>query len=508
MSKFSGPGVVARPKGPTGTTHRIRTFEGGAGFALDAKTELFTAAVTGFGAEDTFYERAVDRDSRVVALIEQVTTQDPDWMAAFTVWLRETANMRTMSVICSVEYARIVSPDANTSGRALIRDTLDRADEPAEALAYWLARYGRPVKGSVKRGVADAAVRLYDQFSAVKYDSAKHRLRMGDVIEICHPSPVNELQSDLFQYLLSKRHRGGEARIPESLLDTRQYLNWVKSPTLRDLPNLVTWENLSAHFPMDAACWEAAIPKMGYMALLRNLRNFEQAGVSHRTLDRIATRLADVEQVERSRQLPFRFYSAYRNVHSDRFRWPLSQALEHSLVNVPQLPGHTLVLIDTSGSMRSGYSYRGTLAPVTQAALFGCAVATRSEQHSTAIFADYADWISVQGGVLRTVDQIESMIGRVGNGTRIWQSLEWCIRRSAAEFDRVFIFTDMQEHPGRQAIPLPSSVPVHVWDCSGHGRVNLELGSGRYLHAGLSDQSFRTVQLLEQFKPGRWPWEA
>ena len=93
---------------------------------------------------------------------------------------------------------------------------------------------------------------------------------------------------------------------------------------------------------------------MGYMALLRNLRNFDQAGVSDQVAAQVAARLADPAQVARSRQFPFRFLSAYRAAPSLRWvvrRWSRRSAA--AVGSVPALPGRTLVLVDTSGSMHS-----------------------------------------------------------------------------------------------------------------------------------------------------------
>jgi hypothetical protein len=63
---------------------------------------------------------------------------------------------------------------------------------------------------------------------------------------------------------------------------------------------VTTWENaLSfAGSRVDKArLWTALIPAMGYTALLRNLRNFDEAGVPDDVAARVAARLADPEQV-------------------------------------------------------------------------------------------------------------------------------------------------------------------------------------------------------------------
>ena len=67
MSKFNIAGVKAAVgRGPVtaGATPSGRTYEGGAGFAHDTKSELFLLAVANFVGEDTFYEKSADRDRR------------------------------------------------------------------------------------------------------------------------------------------------------------------------------------------------------------------------------------------------------------------------------------------------------------------------------------------------------------------------------------------------------------------------------------------------------------
>ena len=109
--------------------------------------------------------------------------------------------------------------------------------------------------------------------------------------------------------------------------------------------------------------WQLMIPQMGYMALLRQLRAFDKAGIPESVANKVAQRIADPAQVARSRQLPFRFYSAYINAPSLRWGQALEQALQACLPNVPELPGRTLILIDTSGSMESFLSERPDSRP-------------------------------------------------------------------------------------------------------------------------------------------------
>ena len=72
----------------------------------------------------------------------------------------------------------------------------------------------------------------------------------------------------------------------------------------------------------------SVIPSMGYMALLRNLRNFDEAGISDERARYVREVLADPERVAKSRQFPYRFWSAYKNVPSLDWASTLEKALE------------------------------------------------------------------------------------------------------------------------------------------------------------------------------------
>ena len=93
----------------------------------------------------------------------------------------------------------------------MIARALQRPDEPAELVGYWLAAHGRALPMPVKRGVADATRRLYSERAALRYDGLSRQVRMADVIELTHPSPRDERQSALFKYLLDlfEKSEGG-----------------------------------------------------------------------------------------------------------------------------------------------------------------------------------------------------------------------------------------------------------------------------------------------------------
>ncbi len=166
---------------------------------------------------------------------------------------------------------------------------------------------------------------------------------------------------------------------------------------------------------MDATAREAVIPSMGTMALLRNLRNFDRAGVSEAVAAQVAARISDPEVVARSRQFPFRYLAARQHAPSLRWAYPLEQALGHSLANVPALPGRTLVLVDRSGSLSCPLSDRSRLNRADAAAVFGAALALRAEEADLVEFGTTARTVPVCQGesVLKVLRRFGSSVGPV-----------------------------------------------------------------------------------------------
>jgi len=259
---------------------------------------------------------------------------------------------------------------------------------------------------------------------------------------------------------------------------------------------------------LDADAWQAIVPSMGYMALLRNLRNLEQADVDAGTLGRVAAKLADPAEVAASRQFPYRFWSAYKHSGTMLFGPELEQALQHSLANVPALPGRSLVLIDTSGSMSTPISGHSGIRAFEIGAVFASAVAHAARRGGgdadLVLYATGSARQKVHTSVLRTVQDIEGRIGEVGHGTDTWKNA----RQWVKDHDRVFVFTDMQDHPGNAGADVDAwPCPVYVWDLRGYGKANLDTGRGRYLFAGFTDAMFRLIPLLEAGRSAAWPWE-
>jgi hypothetical protein len=507
---------IVTDKVPTGVTG-----EGAPGYARDVRSELFLLAITNMTGETTFYETAGSRDDRFVALVRQVAVIDPAWMAKFIPWLRNEANMRTASIVAAIEAARAMVKAGISGGRGIVSSALVRADEPGEALAYCLNTYGRKIPKPVKRGIADAAVRLYGQRSHLKWDSSRSTVRFADVIEMTHPAPVDITQDLLFEFLLGERHgREFLSEIPLRMLQNNRELRsaWnnrqvtateiMASVNPQNLAEAgMNWEDVLSALgnKIDKkVLWEALIPTMGYMALLRNLRNFDQAGLSYEMQRFVMAKLRDFEEVKKSRQFPFRFLAAYNNVGSLNWGPALEQAANYSLANIPTLAGRTLILVDRSGSMFDRVSEKSQLNRADSAALFGSAIALRNVGRVDLVqFGTYYQRVTVRPGdsLLKIATERFTNLG----GTDTLSA----VNKSYASHDRIIILTDEQTSGYRNPLAqIPANVPVYTWNLAGYRYGYAPSGeNNRHVFGGLSDAAFKLIPLLERGSDVTWPWD-
>lgn len=575
MTKYNTRTATPAQRAPTtgATVPDTTTGEGAPAYTRDTLTELYLLAVAYMGT-GTFYETEHGRADRFRTLAAEAALTDPDWMGRFIPWLRGTAYMRTASLEAAVEAAYAMTRAGVPGGRDAVCSALQRADEPAEALAYARHRFGRTLPRAIANGIADAARRLYTEFGALKYDSGERPYRFGDVIRALHPRPTDEsedggVQAALFRYL-SRTRTNRTMSIPLVLGMTRANRAARMAMLKRGGAALaeyepdqlvalmeragMTWEDLASLAgetdiePVQA--WSTVIPFMGYMAMLKNLRRFDELDIPQHLVEKVAARLADPDEIARAKVLPLRFWSAHRAVQTLRWGPALEAGLNGALTHIRALAGRTLVLVDRSDSMnydslersrdrhRSGRTkteddwVRPPAKETTlgdAAALFGSAIAKRAQNADLYWF----DTQTVRVPFHRS-DSILMMMRRFGGGggTRI----DTALATAYDGHDRVIIITDEQARNGRSG-PIytpgadwadaltrgerasydvmgrlqherivPARVPVYVWNLAGYPAGYLPHGGNRFVFGGLSDASFSMINQIEHRGTAAWPF--
>lgn len=205
-----------------------------------------------------------------------------------------------------------------------IAEVIQRPDEMAELLSLYWKDGKKPLPNQLKKGLAQAFGK-FNEYSLAKFDKPG-TIRLRDVMFLCHPKPSTPEREALY-----KRIANNEMVTPD------------------------TWETqLSAGANKhDTFVRLIGERKLGADALLKNLRNMEQAGV-HRDVIRTALLNANVERI-----LPFRFITAAR--YAKQFEPELEQLMFKCLEGSEGLKGSTTLLIDDSGSMHDPLSAKSEL---------------------------------------------------------------------------------------------------------------------------------------------------
>jgi hypothetical protein len=502
------------------------TYNSGAGWSREPKSELFLLAVTNMVSENTFYENGKNRDQRFTQLIRQVALEDPDWLARFVPYLRNTMNMRSASIVLAAEtvHAKLTTPvpASKIHNRTIIDSAIQRADEPAEMLGYWMSEHRKNLPQPVKRGLADAVQRVYSERSLIKYDGGDKAIRFADVLDLVHPEAKAPWQGSLYEYALASRHKRDQP-LPGDLatIGLNRLAMVLGDAAFREAfsPSFVehaglTWEQASSKYgKLDARFWEAMIPNMGIFAIVRNLRNFEQAEISKDAQALVRSKLTDAETIKKSRMFPLRFFTAFVALNSLTYARELEEAIDLSLQNVPSLPGKSLILVDLSGSMDYPLSDKSEVKRIAPASIFAAALAIRAEHPTLVGFSQETKAVPVNktNSVLLLTKDLVTAVPHLG--TQTWQA----VKQHFNGHDRIIILTDEQadyasmgwrdysdQDPSKI---VPVSTPLYTFNVAGYKAGHAPSGKmNRYTFGGLSDAAFAAIELLEKGQDQDWPF--
>lgn len=543
MSRFNKPGLKATVTSPLDATgpETVNHYGASAG-TRDPRAELFLMAVSFMGGDSNYYETSDARYQRLVKLTRELAVLHGKWMGDMINWVRNSAQMRTVAGVMAVEavMARLefaktqdekYRTTQGTTNRELIDAACSRADEPGEILAYYLSKYPKPIPFPIEQGLGDAVRRLYTERSFLRYGSESTKaITMKDVLRLVHPKADREKQEQdaLFNYIVGKSEVADPVMLPKIAArnklmavpqeERREHLRTrfqFKGNVLRDAE--MGWEQISAWLNgMDKEAWEAVIPNMGLMALLRNLRNFDKVEISDSFAQKhIMLKLFNPEEIRKARVLPMRFLSAYKNAPSLRWSYPLEMGLNASLANVPEIGGRNLILVDVSPSMTwEKISEKSDLTYYDAACIFGAVMAVRNPGSDLAMFGGHSKAVPVKRGesVLKVIEKFHGI-----SYTNIPQALG----EQYNGHDRVIIVTDEQSsgYGSFYGVPdaftesmntirgaLHSEVPLYVWNLAGY-KAGINWPNTHVFGGGFSDAAFGMIKVLESGRNGRWPWE-
>lgn len=416
---------------------KTTNYEGAVAFKLSAQNRLIEQVLGSFWNEDSFYTKGKTISKSILKDIQEVAKTNPKFILQLAAYARNEIYLRTTPQVLLVEAANIEA--CKPFIREYTPKIVKRADELSEVVAYQLVR-NKGKKGfpnALKVGLA-RAFKNFDEYQLNKYDSSKADVSIGDVIKLVHPEFNGDeaYRKALYSYLVRDEVSPELTKIYAlKQLLAKDEIDAEAEELIQ--ASAVTWETLISKFGSTKENWERVAPNMGYMALLRNLRNFEEKGVD---LDPILARIKDEREIKRSKQLPFRFFSAYKNVSNQKVKRALAQAFEKSITNVT-LDGTSAIFVDLSGSMGSPLSQKSSVEYREVAAVLG-AIATKKAEESIVIgFGNFAQEIHLNPDdtMMSNIEKIKNT--NVGHATNAWEAFALLGDRKV---DRIFLFSDMQ----------------------------------------------------------------
>lgn len=420
---------------------KINTHEGAPAKRISAYQELRRSVLSCLLWENGFYESGEEIAKRITRLAGECTKEQ---VATLALEARSDFHLRHVPLLLLDALVR----KGGSGVSDVICNVIQRPDEMAELLAvYW--RDGRkPVTKQLKLGLAKAFGK-FNEYALAKYDR-DGPVKLRDVLFLSHAKPETPEREALYR------------RVAERSLATPD-----------------TWEVGLSTGCDKRETFERLLRegKLGYLALLRNLRNMTDAGV-----DTGLIRGAILARKGASRVLPFRYVAAARAC--PQLEPFIDQALCEAISDAPRLPGLTLVLVDVSGSMNYPLSRKSDLTRMDAA---GALAAVINADRRAFSFSQEVIEVPARFG-MAGVDSIRN--SQPHGGTFLGRAVEVM---NLIPHDRLIVITDEQSHDR-----VPDPVAKHAYMINVASNKN-GVGYGRWTHIdGFSEAALRFIYEAER----------
>ena len=430
---------------PHGHTH-----EGAPASAMNAEQALRRSVMSCLLWEDEFYEDGQEISERIGKLAEQVPVNK---LAEIAIEARERGNLRHIPLLLLSALAK------RGAGNSLVAETIGRVVQRADELTEFLAIHAKANKvtpdkikpklsAQMKKGIARAFVK-FDEYQLAKYDRAG-TVRLRDALFLSHAMPKDDTQAALWKRLVAN-----ELTVPD------------------------TWEVSLSGGADKKETFERLIRdgKLGYLALLRNLRNMVGAGC-----DESLIRNAIVARKGANRVLPFRYVAAARA--APQFEPAIDQALSEAISEMPVLPGKTVVLVDVSGSMSDPLSSKSDMRRVDAA---GALASIINGDLRVIVFNNGERELAPRRGIAG----VDNITKHLGGGTELGRAVTHI--NGLRKVDRLIVITDEQSH---DRVPDPVAPHAYMINVASAQR---GVGYGRWVHVdGFSESVLKFVMEYER----------
>lgn len=461
-----------QPSPGTKTTN----FAGGQAHSQTPELELVSILLTSF-ANDQFHESATQKFDRLKSLVKEC---DKEFVAKAAIYARTVFGMRSITHVVASELAKHIT--GQTWAKDFYEAVIYRPDDMMEILSYHTANNGK-VPNSMKKGLAKAFDK-FNKYSLAKYRGEGKAFKLVDVVNLVHPVPV-ETNAEAIRLLIKN--------------DLKSFDTWETE--LTKAGQEATNDEERVELKKEAWATLVTEKKLGYFALLRNLRNIIEHAPE--VIKEACEQLIDYDAIKKSLVMPFRFTTAFDEIQKLNdgkivrdVLVALNTAVDIAVSNVPKFEGENLIVLDESSSMTSNGG-----RPAKIGALFA-AVLVKACNADLIVFGGSARYFNVNP--LDSTITIARQLSFRMNATNFHSIFQTANKK----YDRIFILSDMQAwvgentpHEAYAAYKRSTGANPYIYsfDLAGHGTMQFP-ENNVFALAGFSDKVFDIMGFLEQDK--------
>ena len=401
MSKFNAKQV---------NDNKTTTYEGGEAYVKNLENEwanfLFSCIL-----QDRFYESSSKQQDRYVELTNaMIAKHGADFVGKAAVFARNELGMRSISELT----AAMLNQHKFEGKRNFYKKYFHRPDGVAEVFGA-VDMLGGKRSHALVRGAGDYLSGL-DAYQVGKYKMSGKTYNMYDLINITHAnSPaIDAYKNDVLE-------------VPDTW-ETK--ISGAENQEMKE----VEWKRLVEE------------RKLGYMALIRNLRNILSCDFvdSQWAKKHLIPQIVNETAIKKSLIFPYRIYTAWKMIANTlpiEIEMALSDAFIISIGNMPKLEGSSLVVLDVSGSMNDTMSQHSGMTIKEVGAVYAAAIYLSGNDVHFVKFGNYAKWRSYNKytNVFKLIAAMQENEG-CGYGTDIVPVFESIDKH----YDRMFLISDMQ----------------------------------------------------------------
>lgn len=428
--------------------------EGMAVHNLNALESLFSKVLGSFFGESTFYEKkSVDKDfSEIKRLISEVSDKDIEYVLKIAEIGRQynmiTYPLALLTACFNDERFKYGRVNFKKYSGTIIR----RGKDILDIMAMQLNSYTKPLPKQFRKCLK-WKLETFNEYQLSKSLGTSKEVSLADCIKLLRPNAKVARVSNTFykDVIEGKVKFGGETEQIQSAISKAKNSN-----------NSATKETV-----------KKSINTSTLQAVLKNLVALYRQGIfeDNDALNNVVSKLTSKKEIEKSRLLPFRFYSAYTEVSNlpsfkgkTSLLTAISKALDMSIYNLKDIDGYNAILVDRSGSMQ--YSVSG--ASNVTADLVACILAAITFKKGNAdvyVFGTSCEQVkglNRSSTIIDLVDKIRCCLVDCGTGTCIDRA--FCtIYKSGVHYDNLIIFSDNECY----TIDKKNSfVFSNWWECS------------------------------------------